>query len=70
MADALREATETTTYCSPNVKHLCRMDLGGAGQVTVEGNYAYLGYMYGPEGTTILEDRKSTRLNSSHLTCI
>ena len=40
MADTLRAATETTTYNSPNVKHLCRMDLGGAGQVTVEGNYA------------------------------
>ena len=55
MADALRAATETTTFCSPNVKHLSRMDLNGAGQVTVDGNYAYLGYMYGPEGTTILD---------------
>ena len=27
----------------------------GDREVTVEGNYAYLGYMYGPEGTTILD---------------
>ena len=40
---------------SPNVKHLCRMGLSGAGQVTIQGNYAYLGYMYGPEGTSILD---------------
>lgn len=40
---------------SPNVKHLCRMELGGAGQITIDGNYAYLGYMYGPEGTSIVD---------------
>jgi hypothetical protein len=40
---------------SSNITHLCRMDLGGAGQVTIDGNYAYLGYMYGPEGTSILD---------------
>jgi hypothetical protein len=40
---------------SSNVKHLCRMELGGAGQITIDGNYAYLGYMYGPEGTSIVD---------------
>jgi len=40
---------------SANIKHLCRMGLSGAGQVTIVGNYAYLGYMYGPEGTSILD---------------
>jgi len=40
---------------SDGINHLCRMDLGGAGQITNEGNYAYLGYMYGPEGTSILD---------------
>lgn len=41
---------------SGNIDHLCRMnDIMGAGQVTVDGDYAYLGYMYGPEGTTILD---------------
>lgn len=42
-------------YGSDGINHLCRMDLGGAGQITIEGNYAYLGYMYGPEGTSILD---------------
>ena len=26
-----------------------------SGQVTVDGDYAYFGYMYGPEGTTIMD---------------
>ncbi|MDC0033098.1 RNA polymerase subunit sigma-70 [Alphaproteobacteria bacterium] len=55
MAEALQTKSDVVTYSSGNVKHLCRLDLNGAGQVTVEGNYAYLGYMYGPEGTTILD---------------
>lgn len=38
-----------------NIRHLARMALGGAGQVTIDGNYAYLGYMYGPEGTSIVD---------------
>jgi hypothetical protein len=42
-------------YHSDNIRHLSRMDLGGAGQVTIRGHYAYLGYMYGPEGTSILD---------------
>lgn len=40
---------------SSNISHLSRMDLGGAGQITIDGDYAYLGYMYGPEGTSILD---------------
>jgi len=44
-----------TPLCSDGITHLTRMDLGGAGQITIEGNYAYLGYMYGPEGTSILD---------------
>ncbi len=40
---------------SSNISHLCRMDLGGAGQITLDGDYAYLGYMYGPEGTSIVD---------------
>ncbi len=40
---------------SANIRHLARMSLGGAGQVTIDGNYAYLGYMYGPEGTSIVD---------------
>ena len=41
--------------CSPNIEHLCHMNIRGAGQVTIDGHYAYLGYQYGVEGTTILD---------------
>lgn len=47
--------SSTGTYQSDNVTPLARCDLGGAGQVTIDGNYAYLGYMYGPEGTSIVD---------------
>ncbi|HEX9808909.1 MAG TPA: RNA polymerase subunit sigma-70 [Alphaproteobacteria bacterium] len=40
---------------SSNVRHLAKIDVGGAGQVTIDGAYAYLGYMYGPEGTSIVD---------------
>jgi hypothetical protein len=55
MSEALPLMDESGPMGSANVKHLCRMELGGAGQVTIDGNYAYLGYMYGPEGTSILD---------------
>ena len=39
-------------------------DMPGAGQVVVEGNYAYLSHMRPPEGTTILDisDRRNPRV--------
>ena len=44
------------TFASDNIKHLCHMDdIMGAGQITIADDYAYLGYMYGPEGTSILD---------------
>jgi len=43
------------TYQSDNIKPIARCDLGGAGQVTIDGNFAYIGYMYGPEGTSIID---------------
>jgi len=46
--------SSTGTYQSDNITPLARCDLGGAGQVTIDGDYAYIGYMYGPEGTTII----------------
>src|SRR3954468_23623737 len=40
-----------------NVKRLSRLELPGAGQVTVEGNYAYIGHITNKErlGTSILD---------------
>ncbi len=44
-----------TTYQSDNITPLARLDIMGGGQVTIDGDYAYIGYMYGPEGTSILD---------------
>ena len=55
MATTLATAEKGAVLASSNIEHLSRMELWGAGQVTVDGNYAYLGYMYGPEGTSILD---------------
>ncbi|MFM1815927.1 MAG: hypothetical protein RLZ98_2622 [Pseudomonadota bacterium] len=57
----------TAPIHSSNISHLSRMDVGGAGQVTVAGNYAYLGYMRGPEGTSILDisDPRNPKLMST-----
>ena len=43
------------TYQSNNITPISRLDIPGGGQVTIDGNYAYIGYMYGPEGTSILD---------------
>lgn len=42
-------------YHSDNITPLSRLDIMGGGQVTIEGDYAYVGYMYGPDGTSILD---------------
>ncbi len=44
-----------TTYQSDNITPISRLDISGGGQVTIDGNYAYVGYMYGPEGTSIID---------------
>jgi hypothetical protein len=44
-----------SAYHSDNITPVSRMDIPGGGQVTIDGNYAYVGYMYGPEGTSILD---------------
>ena len=38
-----------------NVRRIARLDIPGGGQVTVEGNYAYVGHMKPPHGTTIID---------------
>ena len=40
---------------SSNVRHLSRMELPGGGQITIQGNFAFVGHQNGPEGTTILD---------------
>ena len=40
---------------SQNVKRISHLDLSGAGQIDVQGNYAYIGHMDPPHGTSILD---------------
>lgn len=39
---------------SKNVTHIGHIDISGGGQVVVQGNYAFVGHMQPPYGTTIL----------------
>ena len=56
MADVLH-ATDagSVPHASANVRHLSRMELPGGGQITIQGQFAYVGHQNGPEGTTILD---------------
>lgn len=40
---------------SKGIKHLARLDIAGGGQVVVQGDYAYIGHMKAPHGTSILD---------------
>ena len=60
------------TYASANIRHLCRMELPGGGQIVIQGHLAYVGHQHGPDGTTILDisdprrPRILSRLMTSH----
>jgi hypothetical protein len=43
------------TYGSKGIRHLCRTDIPGGGQIVVQGRFAYVGHQHGPDGTTILD---------------
>ena len=47
----------TKSVASRNIKHLAQMELTGAGQVYVQGNYAYVGHLTNKDrlGTSILD---------------
>lgn len=49
-----------------NVKRLSRLDIPGGGQVEVNGDYAYIGHMTPPHGTSIIDvsDPRKPRLVS------
>ena len=40
---------------SRNVHHLGRLEIPGGGQVVIQGNYAYVGHMKPPHGTSIID---------------
>ncbi len=41
--------------CKKNIKRVGHIDIPGGGQIVVDGNYAYVGHMKPPYGTTILD---------------
>src|SRR5581483_342726 len=42
-------------YMSDNVRHLCRMEVPGGGQIVIKDRHAFIGHQHGPDGTTILD---------------
>jgi hypothetical protein len=50
-------APQSGSIASRNIKHLAQLELPGAGQVYVDGHYAYIGHLTNKErlGTTILD---------------
>lgn len=52
-----RPSVSTTASLARNVRHLAHLDLPGAGQVTLDGTYAYVGHIPNKDGlgTTILD---------------
>ena len=55
MSSAARLGAGNPIYASNNIRHLCRQEISGGGQIVIQGNYAYVGHQHGPEGTTILD---------------
>jgi hypothetical protein len=57
----------TGSALGENVRRIGHLDLPGAGQVVVQGRYAYVGHMKPPHGTTILDvsDPRRPRVASS-----
>jgi hypothetical protein len=47
--------TGTAPRASANIRHLCRMEIAGGGQIVIDGNYAYVGHQHRPQGTSILD---------------
>ncbi|MDP1717526.1 MAG: hypothetical protein Q8L40_05570, partial [Burkholderiales bacterium] len=62
------DGTPSAAQLARNVKRLSRLELPGAGQVLVEGSYAYIGHIPNQEqlGTSILDvsDPKNPRIVS------
>ncbi len=53
MHDALPTGTDEqrkAPLASGNVRHLSRMEIGGGGQIVIQGKYAFIGYQKGPDG--------------------
>ena len=55
VSSAARVSAGSPIYASSNIRHLCRQEISGGGQIVIQGHYAYIGHQHGPEGTTILD---------------
>ena len=49
-----------------NVRRVARLEIPGGGQVTVEGNFVYVGHMKPPHGTTIIDVSDPARPKPLH----
>jgi hypothetical protein len=54
-SSAARQGDVPRIFASRNVRHLCRMEVPGGGQIVIQGKYAYIGHQHLPDGTTILD---------------
>jgi hypothetical protein len=54
-SSAARPDTAVTTYGSDNVRHICRLEIPGGGQIVIQDTTAFIGHQHGPDGTTILD---------------
>ena len=55
---------------SSNMKRIARLDIPGGGQIEVQGDYAYIGHMSPPHGTSIVDisdPRKPRRVSTIEL---
>ena len=55
VSSAARASAGNPIYASTNIRHLCRQEISGGGQIVIQSSYAYIGHQHGPEGTTILD---------------
>jgi hypothetical protein len=55
VTETLQTPASTSPHASSNIRHISRMELPGGGQITIQGNFAFVGHQNGPEGTTILD---------------
>jgi hypothetical protein len=54
------------------LKHLARLDIPGGGQVVADGDFAYIGHMGPPDGTSIIDvsDPAKRRASKFRALCI
>jgi hypothetical protein len=52
---AAESSSAAAARASSNIRHLCRMEIPGGGQIVIDGKYAYIGHQHRPHGTTILD---------------